>query len=97
MTGKTTALERLSSYLRERGYRVYTVPEAATMLFSNGVFFSDLTDEAKTVNFQANLMGTQMALEDTFKSLGKATGEVKSGVDHCLGQAGTHSSSPAQG
>jgi hypothetical protein len=28
--GKTTALDRLSGYLRERGFRVFTVPEAVS-------------------------------------------------------------------
>ena len=37
--GKTTALARLSAFLNERGFRVFTVPEAATMLFTNGVRF----------------------------------------------------------
>ena len=34
--GKTTALARLSSYLRERGFEIFTVPEAYTILASNG-------------------------------------------------------------
>ncbi len=58
--GKTTALERLSAFLRERGFRVFTVPEAATMLFSNGVFFSDLSSEDNVATFQAKLMGVQI-------------------------------------
>ena len=74
--GKTTALERLSAYLRERGFRVFTVPEAATMLFSNGVSFTDLSSTEKVINFQAALMSTQIALEDTFMKLAENTGEV---------------------
>lgn len=34
--GKTTALARLSSYLRDRGFEIFTVPEAFTILASNG-------------------------------------------------------------
>lgn len=45
--GKTTALERLAGFLRERSFRVFTVPEAATMLFGNGVSFADLSSEGK--------------------------------------------------
>jgi len=45
--GKTTALERLAGFLRERSFRVFTVPEAATMLFSNGVSFADLSSDEK--------------------------------------------------
>jgi predicted ATPase len=74
--GKTTALDRLSAFLRERGFRVFTVPEAATMLFSNGVFFSDLATVESQINFQGNLMGVQIHLEDTFSSLASKTGET---------------------
>jgi predicted ATPase len=74
--GKTTALDRLSAYLRERGYRVFTVPEAATMLFSNGVFFSDIAEEGKLINFQTTLMSTQLDLEDKFRELAKNTDET---------------------
>ena len=60
--GKTTALDRLSAYLRERGFRVFTVPEAATMLFSNGVFFSDLGREGFPFEFQKAVLSTQVGL-----------------------------------
>uniref|UniRef100_A0A7S2R796 NadR/Ttd14 AAA domain-containing protein n=1 Tax=Rhizochromulina marina TaxID=1034831 RepID=A0A7S2R796_9STRA len=73
--GKTTALERLSSFLRERGFRVYTVPEAATMLFMNGVRFSDLDGEDRVVAFQTALMDIQLNLEDSFSAMATATGE----------------------
>jgi hypothetical protein len=39
LTGKTTAMERLPVFLRERGFRVFIAPEAATMMFLNGFFF----------------------------------------------------------
>jgi signal recognition particle GTPase len=35
--GKTTALARIYSYLRERGFEVITCPEAFTILASNGM------------------------------------------------------------
>ena len=41
--GKTTCLSRMSQFLRARGFSVYSVPEAATLLFSNGA--SQFTDE----------------------------------------------------
>ena len=46
---------------QERGFRVFTVPEAATMLFSNGVLFEDLKGAA--VNFQKNLMRVRVRCE----------------------------------
>jgi hypothetical protein len=75
-SSQTTALDRLSAYLRERGYRVFTVPEAATMLFSNGVFFSDIAAEDKLINFQVTLMSTQIMLENHFRALAENTDEV---------------------
>lgn len=55
---------------------MFTVPEAATMLFSNGVFFSDIAVEQKLINFQDILMSTQIALEDRFRLLAENTDEV---------------------
>jgi predicted ATPase len=36
--GKTTALTTLNQVLAQRGFRVYMVPEAATMLMKGGAF-----------------------------------------------------------
>jgi hypothetical protein len=36
-SGKTTALARIYSYLRERGFEVITCPETFTILASNGM------------------------------------------------------------
>lgn len=47
-SGKTTAFQIVKDYLERHNYHVYMVPEAATMLFINGVAFSDLnSDEGK--------------------------------------------------
>ena len=73
--GKTTALARLGSFLGERGFRVYTVPEAATLLFSNGHAFQDLALPGMELAFQLAVIRTQMHLEDTFTSLARATGD----------------------
>lgn len=50
--GKTTAMARLSSFLRARNFRVYTVPEAATLLFGNGATFLDLGEWHGNANAQ---------------------------------------------
>jgi hypothetical protein len=71
---QTTALDRLSAYLRERGFRVFTVTEAATLMFSSGCYFSDMSPEAKSITFQAQLMGIQLSLEDAFIDIARATG-----------------------
>lgn len=63
--GKTTAMERLQVFLRERGFRVFVVPEAATMLFINGASPDDLASEACQSAFQQFVINTQMQLEDS--------------------------------
>lgn len=63
--GKTTALAEISERFRSRGFGVYVVPEAATLLFGGGCTFAEQTLEQITV-FQAALLRTQMALEDSF-------------------------------
>ena len=52
---------------QERGFRVYTVPEMATLLFTNGVAFSDL-DKGALAMQQAVLKG-QTTLEEGFGKL----------------------------
>uniref|UniRef100_A0A6U4GPQ9 NadR/Ttd14 AAA domain-containing protein n=1 Tax=Phaeomonas parva TaxID=124430 RepID=A0A6U4GPQ9_9STRA len=69
--GKTTSLMRLSTFLRDRGFLVYVVPEAATLLFTNGVSFKDLEDEPFRFGFQWSLMETQMNLEDSFERIAR--------------------------
>eukprot|EP01134_Creolimax_fragrantissima_P005574 CFRG5574T1 len=70
--GKTTCLARLSTFLLERGISVFTVPEAATMCWTNGaVQFDETTTETQMLNFQATLMQLQMSLEDTFYKIAK--------------------------
>jgi len=71
--GKTTGLSKLSESLRNFGFSVYTVPEAATILFSNGIPFSDLTSEYNTFAFQWTLLSLQISLEEGFERLARAT------------------------
>ena len=56
-SGKTTALNRLRDLFHKHpDYRVLIAPEAATMLFENGVYPSDLADQDFRLNFQAAIM-----------------------------------------
>ncbi|KAJ8605165.1 hypothetical protein CTAYLR_000358 [Chrysophaeum taylorii] len=72
--GKTTALARLSGFLQERGFRVYTVPEVATMLFVNGAAFADLArGDESVLAFQTAVLDGQMALENGFARVAGAT------------------------
>lgn len=69
--GKTTALSLLTDRLQGLGYRVYRVPEAATLVFNGGVERTDLEDEYYTFGFQEQLMKTQLLLEKRFHKLAK--------------------------
>ena len=65
--GKTTAFSTLNTALSDRGFRVFQVPEAATMLMKGGAFIqSGKMSFSNAVKFQINLMKMQMALEDNF-------------------------------
>ena len=62
--GKTTALARIRTFLGERGFRVFFVPEAATFLFGNGTAPQDNKCANDWVDFQRLLMQMQMRFED---------------------------------
>ena len=72
--GKTTALARLSSYLRERGFEVITVPEAFTILSSNGFSLDYFAVEGMPSCVQNTVMDMQMSLEDSFERVLRAKG-----------------------
>lgn len=67
-SGKTTGQARLSTFLENYGWKVFRVPEAATVLLSGGVRFPDLT-AAEVEKFQENLLRTMMAMEQTYFDL----------------------------
>ena len=73
--GKTTALERIRVFLSQYGIRVYTVPEAATILWTGGISPSDMKNGDDWVDFQATLMRTQFHLEDTLYTMAEKTGQ----------------------
>ena len=55
--GKTTILAKLTSHLDMKGYRVFSVPEAATMLASGGVMLNTSgMDEEMIIGQQAALL-----------------------------------------
>lgn len=68
--GKTTGQARLSTFFENLGWKVFRVPETATVLLSGGVKFSDLTPE-EAISFQENLLKTMLQIENTFFSLGE--------------------------
>lgn len=72
--GKTTAITKLTELLRDRGYTVFVVPEAATLIFGAGgnLNLAVYTDEMK-VRFQFFLMMIQMSLEDSLLGIARNT------------------------
>jgi len=80
--GKTTSLARLSPYLRERGFEVITVPEAFSLLVSNGMAFDYLSAVEGMDNVvQDTVMDMQIGIEDSFERVLRARG--KPGVLLC--------------
>jgi predicted ATPase len=70
--GKTTALARVSSYLRERGFEVFTCPEAFTILSSNGFSLDYFTTEGMDIVAQTTVLNWQRSMEDGMESILKA-------------------------
>jgi len=68
--GKTTAQNRLATFFESLGWRVFRVPETATILLNGGISFGLLT-EAQRFEFQTNLLKTMLQLEDTYFSLAR--------------------------
>lgn len=68
--GKSTGQARLSTFFENLGWKVFRVPETASVLLSGGIKFTDLNDDEAT-RFQENLLKTMLQIEDTFFELGK--------------------------
>ena len=63
--GKTTAITTLTTVLRQLGFRVLLVPEAANLLTKGGAMMeSSKLSFAEAVRLQIHVMKMQMALED---------------------------------
>ena len=61
--GKTTALDCIREFLTEKGFRVFTVPEAATIIWLAGAQPGDQgADEEKWIEFQSRITRTQQHL-----------------------------------
>eukprot|EP01084_Bolivina_argentea_P250495 419701_1 len=72
--GKTTICRELVPFLEEDGFRVFLVPEAATICFQSGWS----ADENDTIEgrfaFHKSIIRLQMCLEDRIADLARATG-----------------------
>lgn len=83
--GKTTAMTKLGDSLRERGYKVFSVPEAASLIYNSA--FGDLDfpkfTEEMTLKFQFFLMMIQITLEDSLIGIAKSITKNKKIVILC--------------
>ncbi|CAO1318798.1 unnamed protein product [Diamesa tonsa] len=67
--GKTTGQARLCTFFENLGWKVFRVPETATVLLSGGIKFSDLSND-EAYKFQENLLRTMIQIENTYFELG---------------------------
>eukprot|EP01135_Chromosphaera_perkinsii_P001436 Nk52_evm4s169 gene=Nk52_evmTU4s169 len=63
--GKTTVQTILSDFFENLGWKVYRVPETATILLGGGVNYADLND-AQASSFQSSIVKTMMQIEQTY-------------------------------
>ncbi|KAI1712656.1 AAA domain-containing protein [Ditylenchus destructor] len=63
--GKTTGQDRLATFFENMGWKVFTVPETATVLLRGGVKFSEL-NPAQVYQFQKDLLLTLLQIEKVF-------------------------------
>jgi predicted ATPase len=73
--GKTTALARLFSFLRERNFEVVSVPEAWGILTSHGMSLDFFSTEGIGPIVQGTVMDVQKAMEDGAEKVLKARGK----------------------
>jgi len=66
--GKTTGMAHLATFFESLGWKVFRVPETATVLMSGGIAFGELNEE-QVLDFQEHLVSTMIAIEDTYFSL----------------------------
>ena len=73
-SGKTSSLVVLQDWFANRGWTVYVVPEAATLLFGGGVYYPDLNEEARYA-LEVQIMRMKFYLEDAFYKIALAAGK----------------------
>ncbi|VDL77577.1 unnamed protein product [Nippostrongylus brasiliensis] len=72
--GKTTGQDRLATFFENIGWKVFTVPEAATTLLAGRVKFAELNRE-QTYAFQKDLLMTMLQMENTYIHQAKVTND----------------------
>eukprot|EP00741_Cyanophora_paradoxa_P008077 tig00001254_g7816.t1 len=72
--GKTTALAMVHDKLADAGFKVFMVPEAATLMLMGGALENSHFSMEHIVRFQSNIVKVQMAIEDAFTDLARGCG-----------------------
>jgi predicted ATPase len=71
--GKSTAMSHIMDRLTALGFRVFCVPEAASLLITGVGMVPPMLPEHERITFEGTLLRTKIALEDTFTALAKAS------------------------
>lgn len=71
--GKSTAMSHISDRLKGLGFRVFCVPEAASLLITGIGMVPPMLPEHEHLTFEGTLLRTKIALEDTFTALARAS------------------------
>lgn len=72
--GKTTALAKIRERMESFGFRVYLVPETATLLLSGGATFQGAGPE-RVHAIEVGVLRCQMALEEAFSRIAESDGK----------------------
>ncbi|KAJ3179025.1 hypothetical protein HDU85_004980 [Gaertneriomyces sp. JEL0708] len=68
--GKTSSLAILADLFQSLGYKVFRVPETATILLGGGVVFAEC-NEQQAYSFQKDLLKTMLTIQDTYINLAR--------------------------
>lgn len=71
--GKSTAMAHISDRLQALGFRVFRVPEAASLLITGIGMHPPMIPEHEKITFEGILLKTKIALEDAFMALARAS------------------------
>lgn len=71
--GKSSSMTHVSDRLTALGFRVFCVPEAASLLITGVGLVPPMLPERERITFEGTLLRTKIALEDTFTALAVAS------------------------
>lgn len=71
--GKTTAIARLSTFLKERGFEVIACAEVYTIFASNGMSSDFYSTDGMDLVIQNSVLDVQLSLEDSLEKVLKVS------------------------